>query len=186
MNYMEKQEVNFYTDGGCSGNPGPGGYGVVCLDGKDILYAISYQEEFTTNNRMELKAILNVFKNFKDREDLNITLYSDSAYCVNMLNDWIWKWALNDWCNSKGKEVENIDLVQEAYKLLKSTTNIRIVHVKGHNGLVGNELADALATNNMVKYKTLVKKNALEEDYRFSYVEDPTWSFIQSVDDREA
>ena len=153
MNYMEKQEVNFYTDGGCSGNPGPGGYGVVCLDGKDILYAISYQEEFTTNNRMELKAILNVFEKFKDREDLKITLYSDSAYCVNMLN---------------------------------ATTNIRIVHVKGHNGLVGNELADALATNNMVKYKTLVKKNALEEDYRFSYVEDPTWSFIQSVDDREA
>ena len=121
---MERQEVNFYTDGGCSGNPGPGGYGVVCLDGKDILYAISYQEEFTTNNRMELKAIINVFEKFKDREDLKITLYSDSAYCVNMLNDWIWKWALNDWCNSKGKEVENM---REKLRILEhqsSGTNI--------------------------------------------------------------
>ena len=158
--------INFYTDGSTRGNPGEGGYGVVWLDDKDIYYAYSKQVPYTTNNRMELSAIIHVFKEF-GHKDMNITIYTDSAYCCNMINDWIWRWAVNDWCNSKGREVENLDLVKELYKYLKQYNNMRVVHVKGHKGLIGNELADALATDNITKYKTLIKKNALEENYNF-------------------
>ena len=162
MNYMELVRLNFYTDGSTRGNPGPGGFGVVCLWERQILCADSKQFEYTTNNRMELEAIIYVLEHYKEG---NMNIYSDSAYCVNMINDWMWKWALNGWCNSKGKEVENIDLVQKVYELMKTAHKVSIIHVKGHNGLLGNELADALATNNITKYKTLIKRYSLNDVY---------------------
>lgn len=167
MDLIPIKQFNYYTDGSTRGNPGQGGYGVVCLDENEIIYSYSKQYEHTTNNRMELEAILHVFRTRRFSKFEKITIYSDSAYCVNMLNDWIWKWALNSWCNSKGKRVENLDLVQEAYVEMKEHPNARIVHIKGHNGILGNELADALATDNIPRYKMLVKKNALEENYNF-------------------
>ena len=89
-----------YTDGACKGNPGPGGFGVV--DFQDNIIYCQYKEncEQTTNNREELKAILHAFEMAEDYPDVTFIIYSDSAYCVNMLNDWIWTWAKNDWKNS--------------------------------------------------------------------------------------
>ena len=155
--------VHIYTDGACRGNPGPGGFGVVILE-EDNTLLYYYQEECenTTNNREELKAILHAFE-FADRNFLKnetVLIHSDSAYCVNMLNDWIWNWAKNGWKNSKKKEIENIDLVKELYKYVsKEFFNCQVVKVSGHNGIVGNELADALATFNNDKFvKTIFEK----------------------------
>lgn len=159
----------FYTDGACSGNPGAGGYGVICLDENDILYSASYHNENTTNNRMELEAIIHVLDilEINNNPYNSVIIYSDSSYCVNMLNNWIWNWSNNDWKNSKGQEIKNIDLVKKIFELLKKHPEVEMVHVDGHSGIVGNELADALATGNIQKYKTLIKKHCLEEIYDF-------------------
>ena len=107
----------FYVDGACKGNPGPGGFGVISLRENEVLYDYSEYCDDTTNNREEMKAILHVFKLVDSSKVKDtIIIYSDSAYCVNMINDWIWKWANNGWKNSKKQTVENIDLVQEIYK----------------------------------------------------------------------
>ena len=165
---------NFYTDGACSGNPGPGGFGVVEYDPetKEVGIAVSRQEQNTTNNRMELSAIIYAYENCYayNRNENNwdyINIFSDSSYCCNMINKWIWDWADKGWKNSKGKEVENIDLVKRIYELIKKRPDITVTHIKGHNGLIGNELADALATGNMTKYKTIIRRGAIEENYNF-------------------
>ena len=158
----------FYTDGACSGNPGPGGYGVVCLANKEILYSESYQTENTTNNRMELEAIIHVFELLEAEDKFDsVIIYSDSRYCVNMINTWIWGWAASAWTNSKGQEIKNLDLVKKIFGLIRKHPEVEMVHIDGHRGNIGNELADALATGNIQKYKSLIKKNALEETYNF-------------------
>lgn len=167
----------FYTDGACKGNPGPGGFGVVELeeiqarkrdqwDNWTTSYyvtALSYKySEYcdnTTNNREELKAILHVFKLAAADTKHKYIIYSDSAYAVNIINSWIYNWAKNNWKNSKNKEIENIDLVKELYNYLTiDFFNCQVNKVAGHANIYGNELADALATNNMVKFDKLLKK----------------------------
>ena len=170
MEELLEGTLNFYTDGACSGNPGPGGYGIVCLEGKNILYSCNKQCENTTNNRMELEAILRVIKDFPHilSYGFNIVIHSDSAYCVNMLNDWIWKWVKYGWTRAGGKPIENLDLVKEIYAFIlrrrQLPGKITFIKIPGHSGIIGNELADALATNNIDKYKSLIKKNALCDD----------------------
>ena len=168
----------FYTDGACSGNPGPGGFGVIELKEvqirkKDnwgnwstdfyqtyIEYIYNEQCEQTTNNRMELKAILHVFKLAAADPDNKYIIYSDSAYAVNMINSWIWTWSKNNWKNSKKQIVENIDLVKELYNYLNiNFFNCQVLKCDGHSGNVGNELADALATNNGNKFDKIIKQN---------------------------
>ena len=158
--------IKIYTDGACSGNPGPGGYGVVILkDDKIIQWRMSAFCDNTTNNREEMKAIIEAFNladTYLPNED--IIIYSDSAYCVNMINDWIWNWANNGWKNSKKKEVENIDLVKEIYNYInKEFYHCQVVKISGHSGEVGNEIADALATNNLKKCVKLIEDNNLIE-----------------------
>ena len=151
-----------FTDGACSGNPGPGGYGVVAIEDGQIIAVNSQSCENTTNNREELKAIIQAFE-LASIFQKEVTIYSDSAYAVNMINDWIWNWAKNDWKNSKKKEVENIDLVKIIYNYItKENYNCRVIKVKGHAGEVGNELADALATLNHKKFIDICEKNDLK------------------------
>jgi ribonuclease HI len=157
---QEKQIKVFYTDGACSGNPGKGGFGVVQLDKNIIKHEYSKFSDLTTNNREELKAILYVMKLAAADPGSEYLVYSDSAYAVNMINDWIWKWAKSDWCNSKNKEVENIDLVKEIYNYLNTDFfNFQIKKCSGHSGEAGNELADALATGNHDKFNKIIKNN---------------------------
>ena len=153
--------IVFYTDGACKGNPGPGGFGVISLQNNEILYDYAEYCEETTNNREEMKAILHVFKliEFSKVKD-TVVIYSDSAYCVNMINDWIWKWANNGWKNSKKQTVENIDLVKELYKYLTiEFFPCQVIKIKGHCGIIENELADALATKDKAKYKKILDKH---------------------------
>lgn len=154
----------FYCDGACSGNPGPGGFGVISIESrknKNPIVAYKYAEycDNTTNNREEMKAILHIFELSQTEEYKNETIfiYSDSAYCTNMINDWIWKWVKNDWKNSKKQIVENLDLVKKFYKYLSMDFfNCEVIKVSGHNGEFHNELADALATNNQSKYNAIL------------------------------
>jgi ribonuclease HI len=152
-----------YTDGACSGNPGSGGCAMLELSTKDgfpyLQHADCIYYQNTTNNRMELEAMINAFKYIqKIKTDDEFEIYSDSAYVVNMCNDWIWKWAAAGWVRAKNKPIENLDLVKQLYELL-NFNNIKytIKKCNGHAGMLGNELADALASDNNLKYKRLVK-----------------------------
>jgi ribonuclease HI len=118
---------------------------------------------------MELKAFLKTFEllNTKYKGE-QATIYSDSAYCVNILNSWIYSWSKNNWKTSKGETVKNLDIIlslYEYYNINFFINQIYIVKVDGHKGIIGNELADALATNNIIKYKALVKKYSLDDIY---------------------
>lgn len=159
----------FYTDGACSGNPGPGGFGVIelstCLretyssyiESYSLNYEYSERCEDTTNNREELKAILHVLKLAATHPEEGYIIYSDSAYAVNSINDWIRGWAANGWVNSRKVTVENVDLMQEIYKYI-DLDNYLIRKIRGHDGELGNELADSAATGNSKKREELIKR----------------------------
>jgi len=167
--------VTIYTDGACSGNPGPGGFGVVVFENNDRIPNLTHYEhsENTTNNREELKAILKAFEYAeKIYPDVStILIYSDSAYCVNICNDWIFTWAKNNWINSKKKTIENKDLVEQLYKYIsKDFFNCQVIKVKGHANSEQNELADALASNNRNKYNKIINTILKEENTKHEVV----------------
>ena len=140
-----------YTDGSSHPNPGPGGFGVVVLDNNEnLVYTYSKQCADTTNNREELKAILYAFLNHGVKlDDWNMDVpivYSDSNYCVQTFNDWMFNWARNGWIKSDKKTPENLDLIQTYYEWYQKGYRIDLRKVKGHSGQKWNEMADGLAT----------------------------------------
>lgn len=142
------KNIEIYTDGACSGNPGPGGYGIV-LKYNNIEKEYSGYEANTTNNRMELTAVIEALKLLK--EPCNVTLYSDSAYTLNaFLLGWIDSWILNNWKTAGKKPVLNVDLWQELLELTKKH-NITWVKVKGHSDNELNNLCDKLARTEIEK-----------------------------------
>lgn len=139
---MEK--VIIYTDGACSGNPGPGGWGTVLMY-KDTKKEISGGNKETTNNIMELTAVVEGLKMLKF--PCEVELYSDSAYIVNAFNQgWIYNWKKKNWKTSDGKEVKNKEIWQELYGLTK-THKVMFVKVKGHSDNEYNNRCDELARN---------------------------------------
>lgn len=153
----------FYTDGSCQKNPGPGGFGVISLENNVIEYMYSETCEETTNNREELKAILHVFQLADKNRSIDFIIMSDSAYCVNILNDWIFKWSNNNWKRSNNQPIENLDLIQTLYKyLIKDFWNCQVMKTRGHIGIVENELADALATQNKNKFEKILKEKGIK------------------------
>lgn len=158
--------IKIYVDGASRGNPGPGGSGVIAYDNKNntILKSYSMTYENTTNNQAELKALICALQMAnKEWEGEYCVIYSDSAYCVNMCNSWIHNWAKNGWINSKKQQVENYELVRLLYKYLsKPEPNFRIEKIPGHAGILGNELADALASENEKKFNNLIKENNIK------------------------
>ncbi|NLB88637.1 MAG: ribonuclease HI [Syntrophomonadaceae bacterium] len=140
---MKKKELLIYTDGACSGNPGPGGWGAVLLYG-DNIKEISGAEQDTTNQRMELLAVIKALEALKVT-GWDVTVYSDSAYIVNAFKqDWITNWQKNGWKNSKKEAVANQDLWKRLLAL-KELNNVKIEKVKGHSGDFWNERCDELA-----------------------------------------
>ncbi|CAM3649773.1 ribonuclease HI [Brevibacillus invocatus] len=140
---MTMREVMIYTDGACSGNPGPGGWGAVLMYGEHIK-EMSGAEPNTTNNRMELQAAIEALSILK--EPCKVTLYSDSAYLVNCFKQgWYKGWLKNGWKNSKGQPVENQDLWKELLRLME-IHQVEYVKVKGHADNKWNNRCDELAT----------------------------------------
>jgi len=134
-------KIQIYTDGACSGNPGPGGWGAVLIY-KEHSKKISGFEKETTNNRMELKAVIESLKALKKSSE--VIIYTDSKYVQNGINEWIHSWKINGWKNSAKKPVKNIDLWQELDEQV-AKHNLQWVWVKGHSGNKFNEMADELA-----------------------------------------
>ena len=144
-----------YTDGSAHPNPGPGGFGVIVLDNDEkiqYIYNKQFEKEKVTNNQMELKAILYAFLNYgvninTNKFTNNIPIvYSDSNYCVQTFNSWMFSWANNGWIKSDNKTPENLDLIKAYYNWYQKGYRIDLRKVKGHNGVKWNELADLLAT----------------------------------------
>ena len=144
----------YYTDGSCTGNGkavNEGGFGVVTLN-DDGTFADAYakRNNNTTNTREDLRAILRVMLTAGVHHSNEWVhppvVYSDSAYCVNTFNDWMFRWAANNWIKSDGKIPENLDLIQAYYEHYMAGHRIDLRKIKGHAGHEWNELADKLAT----------------------------------------
>ena len=135
------KKIYIYTDGACSGNPGPGGWGAV-LKYEDNVKEISGGEDKTTNNRMELSAVIEALKLLK--ESCSIVLTTDSTYVKNGITEWIHTWKKNNWKTSTKKPVKNVELWKELLELTKNH-KIEWKWVKGHSGHPENERCDELA-----------------------------------------
>ena len=136
-------KYKIYTDGACSGNPGPGGWGAVIFDKDNNQKNISGNEKNTTNNRMELMATIMALKKIETNSE--ITIYTDSIYVKNGITEWIKKWRINGWKNANKKPIKNKDLWIELENLCKAN-KIIWKWVKGHSDNKFNNLADELAT----------------------------------------
>ena len=146
------KKVDLYTDGACSGNPGAGGYGgILIYQGREKEYS-GYEAE-TTNNRMEIRAVIEGLKLLKEPVELNI--YSDSAYTVNaFLEGWIDNWKANGWRTASKKSVQNIDLWTELLELLAPHV-VTWNKVKGHADNPYNNRCDRLAVGAINSHLTL-------------------------------
>lgn len=143
------EEVIIYTDGACSGNPGPGGWGSVLMY-KNTKKEISGGKEDTTNNVMELTAVIEGLKLLKF--PCSVKLYSDSAYVVNAFNQkWIYGWLKNGWKNASKEPVKNKELWQELYDLTR-IHKVEFIKVKGHADNEYNNRCDELARNAICKF----------------------------------
>lgn len=140
------KKVEIYTDGACSGNPGPGGWGAI-LYYQEHIKEIYGGEKETTNNRMELMAAIKALEQIKTK--CHITIYTDSKYVQNGITSWIHNWKKNDWKSSNKKAVKNKDLWQQLDNLIQHN-DIEWQWVKGHSDNIKNNLADALARKGIV------------------------------------
>ncbi|WP_193198986.1 ribonuclease HI [Nostoc sp. MG11] len=143
---MSTQHIiqSIYTDGACTGNPGPGGWGVVVYFSDGSIHEMGDASPHTTNNKMEMQAAIAALKFLETSGQTEpVTLYTDSEYLINCLNKWITGWKKKGWKKSDGKPVQNQDLLETLDEL-----NSRLVkwqHVRGHSGNIGNERCDVIA-----------------------------------------
>ena len=132
-----------FTDGSCSGNPGPGGWGVVYVLEGEILAERHGQDPSTTNNRMEFTAMIEALRLVGPNEPVDV--HTDSRLVVDTITKWAAGWERRGWRRRDG-EVKNLELVQEAYALAQERPKAHLQWIKAHDGSRWNEYADALAT----------------------------------------
>ncbi len=138
------KKVTIYTDGACSGNPGPGGWGAILMY-NETSKEISGASKDTTNNIMEITAVLEALKLLK--EECEVKIYSDSAYVVNAFNQgWIYNWKKNNWKTASKDPVKNKELWEELYSLVQKH-KVEFIKVKGHSDNEYNNRCDFLATS---------------------------------------
>ena len=142
------KKVIIYTDGACSGNPGPGGWGAILMY-NETSKEISGANKDTTNNIMEITAVLEALKLLK--EECEVKIYSDSAYVVNAFNQgWIYNWKKNNWKTASKDPVKNQELWEELYSLVQRH-KVEFIKVKGHSDNEYNNRCDFLATSAIKK-----------------------------------
>lgn len=142
------KEVIIYTDGACSYNPGPGGWGVVLMY-KKSKKELSGGETDTTNNRMELTAVIKGLSALK--EPCSVSLYSDSAYVINAMSEgWLDQWMSSGWRTADKKPVKNVDLWQKLTELI-AVHKVKFIKVKGHSDNEFNNRCDHLARSEISK-----------------------------------
>ncbi len=141
--FHDGPSTGVFTDGSCSGNPGPGGWGAVRVRDGEVVDAQHGADPSTTNNRMELTAMIAGLSMIAPDEALDV--YTDSRLVVDTLTKWAAGWARNGWRRRDG-EVKNLELVQRAYALFRERPHVRIQWIRAHDGSRWNEYADSLAT----------------------------------------
>ncbi len=132
-----------FTDGSCDNNPGAGGWGFVWVEDDEVLEERFGEAPDTTNNRMELQALIEAYKLLPN--DANVSIYSDSQLCVNTINQWAAGWEKRGWKRKTGP-IKNLELVQELYALAGEHPHVKLEWIRAHEGSKWNEYADALAT----------------------------------------
>ncbi len=140
-----------YTDGGCSGNPGPGGWAFAVSENEKIVYSRSGGEKETTNNKMELTAVINALKYVLDKGETECTLLTDSQYVKNGITVWIKSWKKNGWRTSSKSPVKNVEYWLEL-DALNNKLCVNWSWVKGHAGIEGNEECDRLVRLETQRY----------------------------------
>lgn len=138
-----------FSDGACTGNPGPGGWGAIIVTPDGQVRELGGADAATTNNRMELMGTIKALQSFKGKSDFPIHVHTDSTYVIRGITQWIWAWRSRGWKNAEGGDVSNQDLWED---LLRETTRLKESglewkYVRGHTGVPGNERCDEIAVD---------------------------------------
>ena len=141
--YTGGPKSGVFTDGSCEGNPGPGGWAAVWVEDERIVREEHGTDPSTTNNRMELQALIAAYQMLA--EDAEITIHSDSQLCVKTVNEWAAGWEKRGWKRKTGP-IANLELVKELWSLARAHPNVTLQWIKAHDGSRWNEYADALAS----------------------------------------
>ena len=141
--YTSGPKTGVFTDGSCEGNPGPGGWGFVWVADDVIVEQASGTAPDTTNNRMELTALIEAYKKLPTYAE--VTIRSDSQLCVKTVNEWAAGWAARGWRRKSGP-IANLERVKELYALSLARPGVKLTWIRAHDGSRWNEYADALAS----------------------------------------
>jgi ribonuclease HI len=142
--YSAGPTTGVFTDGSCEGNPGPGGWGVVWVEDGRVIAEKHGFDPATTNNRMELRALITAFQMLPT--DADVTVHSDSELCVKTLNEWAAGWEKRGWRRKSGP-IANLELVKELWALRNAHPKVQVKWIRAHDGSRWNEYADALANS---------------------------------------
>ena len=143
--YTEGPDTGVFTDGASEGNPGPGGWGAVYVVQGDVIDEAKGSDPHTTNNKMELTALIAGLKMIAT--DAKVDVYTDSQLIVNIVTKWADGWKAKGWTKKSSGPIANLELVKEAHALYKERPGARLQWIKAHSGYRWNEYADALATS---------------------------------------
>lgn len=162
--------LNIYIDGASHPHTDQnGGFGMVILNEENVpqilLYSHRESSTNTTNNREELKAMIHALEYIIKNKEEKYTVYCDSSYTLKTLTEWMSVWAANNWKNSKKETIANKDLIDILWKYWNENfcfPQVTFTHIRGHRGILGNELADALATGDKKKFSDLIISNKIK------------------------
>lgn len=140
------KSIVVYTDGACSGNPGPGGWGAIVVFPEGDVKELGGGGERVTNNQMELLATIQALVSVQKREE-SVVVFTDSTYVIRGITQWVWGWIRRGWKNAEGEDVQNRDLWEQLLRVVnaRGKGNVEWKYIRGHTGNPGNERCDEIA-----------------------------------------